>query len=125
MQARKDEPSKMDLQVAAELKYAALKRAVEDAGFFAPQVVGDSGGDHLTCTSKRRDEKRYTGRIIFVTEAWGRWYFVTPHPYHYCVLDSSRIEHAVIAFLRGGDDRHDEIAQITADEYKHAIAQNS
>ncbi len=118
----KDEAGEVNLQDRAEQKYAPLKQAVEGAGFFAPQVIGDSGGDHITCTSKCIERYGYTGRIIFVTEAQGRWYFATPHPYHYFVLDSARIQQAVLAFLGDGEDRHDEIAQISADEYEEAIA---
>jgi hypothetical protein len=119
---RKYEPSERDLHAAAVPKYAALKRAVEDAGVFAPIVVADGDGDHITCASKRDESERYTGRTIFVSEARGRWYFAAPHPYHYCILDSSRIEQAVIAFLGGGDNRHAEIAQINSEEYEHALA---
>src|SRR5205823_6582267 len=55
----------------AERKYAALKRAVEDAGFFAPQVIGEHDGDHIVCTSKYRRrhcaERHHASGHLFTT----------------------------------------------------------
>ncbi len=51
---------------AATRKYAALRQAVELAGYFVTQVVADPDGDHLVCASKRAEGDIYTGRIAFV-----------------------------------------------------------
>src|SRR5262245_9649297 len=92
----------IDHQAVAERKYAALKDAVEKAGFFAPKLVGDHRGHHITCTSQYRGGDVYTGRIVFVSETGGTWYIATPHPYHYRVIDAGRATQAVIAFLNHG-----------------------
>jgi hypothetical protein len=113
-----------ELQALADRKYAPLKEAVENAGFFAPQVVGEPDREHLVCTSKYRNGYGYTGRIAFVTEAKGRWYLATPHPYHYCVLDSGFVDQAVIAFLGDGSNRYDGLAEIGHDEYEQALGRS-
>jgi hypothetical protein len=121
-----------DRQLLAERKYAALKRAVEEAGFFVPQVIGDQHGDRLFCTSKFPKGYGYTGRIAVVTEAGGSWYLATPHPYHYRVIDPTQVERAVTAFLGPWPKReyqldadvsevHRELEPISDEEFEKAV----
>jgi hypothetical protein len=131
----KDDRSSIDHQAVAERKYAALKRAVEEAGFFAPHVVGEPRGHHIACTSEHRGGDVYTGRIVFVSETGGIWYIATPHPYHYRVVDASRASQAVIAFLDhgvrlsrdgevigGGENLQELVVRINYEEYEEAMS---
>lgn len=113
-------------------KYAALKRAVEDAGFFVPQVFEEPARDYLVCNSKYHKRYGYAGSTVSVTETAGSWYLVTMHPNHFRILDPSRVGQVVIAFLgqhaqRGsqvvddGVDVEKELLPITAEEYERAV----
>ncbi len=104
----------------AERKYAALKRAVEEAGFFAPRVIAEPGAEQLVCTSKFHGGDHYTGRIAFVAEVRGNWYIATPHPFHYRILDPARAAEAVVAFLAQG--RNATLAEIDSHEYELAVS---
>lgn len=105
-------------QAAAERKYRGLKRAVEEAGFHAPSIDADSDSDRLVCCSKHKPGHGFTGRIAFVTKAGRRWYIATPHPFHYRVLDSTKVSQAVVDFLNGEGTL---LEQIDDEEYTNAV----
>ena len=62
-------------------------------------MVAEEEWDYIVCTSKNEEGYGNTGRITFVSEISGVWYLVTPHPYHYRVVDSCPVEQAVVSFL--------------------------
>ena len=113
MPANNDHPA-AERQAAARQKYAALQRAVEEAGFFAPHVRAEKDWDDLVCTSKHRKGFGYTGIILFVTEVGGSWFLLTPHPYHYRIRNPSRVAQVVIAYL-GKDRRRKQDASMDVD----------
>jgi hypothetical protein len=86
-------------------KYASLKRAVEEAGFFAPHVQSGGRWDRLVCTSDYRQRFGFTGVILWVTQLGASWYIVTPHPCHYRVAGPSRVGEVVVDLLARGKRR--------------------
>ena len=121
-----------DYQAIAERKYAALKKAVDDSGYFALDVIGTAEYDQIVCASKYQEGYGYTGRTALVTEKSGNWYLVTPHPYHYRVVDSNRVKQAVIAFLgesridagkatKGVCEVREDLVEISYEEFQQAL----
>jgi hypothetical protein len=86
-------------QVSLRRRYARLRRGIEAAGFFVPDVGDDRGWYRLTCTSKHKRGYGYTGVILWVTWAAGVWYVQSPHPYCYQVRKPRTVLRACVALL--------------------------
>lgn len=81
------------------MKYAALRQAVQEAGFHAPHIRVMADRDMLVCTEKYLKRFGFSGVIAFVSEVDGEWFLATPYPHYFRIRNPSKVAEAIVSFL--------------------------